>query len=157
LQPRAKAREREEAWHLFRSACEIFLGEPMPRYVILEHDWPTRHWDFMLEVGGVLQTWRLPTPPAAHVEMPAEKTFDHRLMYLDYEGPISGDRGSVVRWDAGSYQLIVEDSRGPNEKSRARSKREAIDRRVIQLDGKRLRRMLEMTYQEGENWTFRLR
>jgi len=127
----------------------------MPRYVILEHDWPTRHWDFLLQVGDALETWRLPTPPATNAEMPAEKTFDHRLMYLDYEGPISGDRGSVVRWDAGSYLLIVEESRGPDEKSRARSKRDAIDRRVIQLEGKRFEGMLEMTYQEASDWTFR--
>jgi len=121
----------------------------MPRYVILEHDWPQKHWDFMLEVGDVLQTWKLPIAPAANVEMPGEKTFDHRLMYLDYEGPISGDRGSVVRWDAGSYELIV-------EKSRARSKRDHIDRRLIQLEGKRLQCMLEMTCREGPNWTLRL-
>ncbi len=29
-------------------------------------------------------------------------------MYLDYEGPISGDRGSVSRWDRGFYQLVTE-------------------------------------------------
>src|SRR5260370_21717475 len=121
----------------------------MPRYVIVEHDWLTRHWDFMLEVGDALEAWKLPTPPAANVEISAEKTFDHRLMYLDYEGPISGDRGSVQRWDAGSYELIV-------EKSRARSKRDPIDRRVIQLAGKRLEGMLEMTCREGGNWTLRL-
>ncbi|HEV2948633.1 MAG TPA: DNA polymerase ligase N-terminal domain-containing protein [Gemmataceae bacterium] len=129
----------------------------MLRYVILEHDWPQKHWDFMLEVGDVLQTWRLRTAPVANMDISAEKTFDHRLMYLDYEGPVSGHRGSVVRWDAGLYQVIVEESRGFNEKSRARGKREPIDRRIVQLEGKRLRRMLEMTYQEGANWTFRLR
>jgi hypothetical protein len=111
----------------------------------------------MLEVGDVLQTWRLPTPPAANEEMPAEKTFDHRLMYLDYEGPVSGHRGSVVHWDAGSYQLIVEENRGPDEKSRARSKREAIDRCLIQLEGKRLQGVLELRYQDGTEWTLRLR
>jgi hypothetical protein len=129
----------------------------MLRYVILEHDWPQKHWDFMLEVGDVLQTWRLRTAPVANMDISAEKTFDHRLMYLDYEGPVSGHRGSVARWDAGLYQVIVEESRGFNEKSRARGKREPIDRRIVQLEGKRLRRMLEMTYQEGANWTFRLR
>jgi|SRR6516162_9422757 hypothetical protein len=119
----------------------------MPCYVILEHDWPTRHWDFMLEVGDVLQTWRLPTAPAANAEISAEKIFDHRLMYLDYEGPISGDRGSVTRWDAGSYEIV-------EEKSGARSMRDPIDR-VIQLDGKRLRGVLEMMCREGSNWTLR--
>ena|SRR2546425_5991701 len=127
----------------------------MPGYVILEHDWPTRHWDFMLEIGDTLETWRLPTPPAANVKISAEKTFDHRLMYLDYEGPVSAGRGSVARWDAGSYELIVEESGSADQKSRARSKRDAIDRRVIQLAGKRLEGMLEMTYQQATDWTFR--
>ena len=30
---------------------------------------------------------------------------DHRLAYLDYEGPISGGRGTVARWDCGTYVL----------------------------------------------------
>jgi len=58
----------------------------------------------MLEVGEHLQTWRLPTTPgSAPVTMQAERIGDHRLAYLDYEGPVSGDRGTVARWDAGEY------------------------------------------------------
>jgi hypothetical protein len=41
------------------------------------------------------------------------------------------------------------------EKSRARSKRDHIDRGLIQLEGKRLQCMLEMTCREGPNWTLR--
>ena len=37
--------------------------------------------------------------PAPGVEMIAEALGDHRLDYLDYEGPVSGDRGLVSRWD----------------------------------------------------------
>lgn len=77
---------------------------PRPRFVILEHDHPARHWDFMLEANGVLWTWRLPEPPR-HGEMTAERIADHRLAYLDYEGPISGNRGSVQRWQCGTYEL----------------------------------------------------
>jgi hypothetical protein len=33
----------------------------------------------------------------------AEPTADHRLLYLDYEGPVSGGRGTVTRVDAGSF------------------------------------------------------
>ena len=36
---------------------------------------------------------------------PAEALPDHRLIYLEYEGPISGDRGTVVAWDRGEYRL----------------------------------------------------
>jgi hypothetical protein len=75
----------------------------MPRFVILEHDHPALHWDFMLEAGDVLKTWRLPAPPRPGGAVAAEPSFDHRLAYLDYEGPVSGGRGRVTRWDAGTF------------------------------------------------------
>jgi hypothetical protein len=69
----------------------------MPRFVILEHDHPELHWDFMLEAGAVLRTWRLAAPPALGQVVAAAASFDHRLLYLDYEGPVSGGRGTVRR------------------------------------------------------------
>jgi hypothetical protein len=75
----------------------------MPRYAILEHDWPVRHWDFFLEAGPVLKAWRLNAEPRYTTDIPVEAIGDHRLLYLDYEGPISGDRGRVTRWDAGVF------------------------------------------------------
>jgi hypothetical protein len=77
----------------------------MPRYVILTHDHPFPHWDFMLEDGSVLRTWRLLAQPAAGQIVRAEKLPDHRLAYLDYEGPVSGGRGVVARWDYGTYDV----------------------------------------------------
>jgi hypothetical protein len=71
--------------------------------VILEHDCPDRHWDFMLEAGAVLRTWRLNAPPRPGQAVGAEPIGDHRLAYLDYEGPVSGGRGAVTRWDAGTF------------------------------------------------------
>jgi hypothetical protein len=76
----------------------------MPRYVILEHDFPVRHWDFMLESGDGLRTWRLAAPPRPGATVAAEPLSDHRRAYLDYEGPVSGGRGTVTRWDAGTYR-----------------------------------------------------
>ena len=78
----------------------------MPRYVILRHETAGGvHFDFMIEMNGTLKTWTLPQPPISGVEMRAEALPDHRLAYLDYEGPISGDRGSVTRWDRGMYEV----------------------------------------------------
>lgn len=95
----------------------------MPRYVILEHDHPGLHWDLMLEAGDVLRTWRLDAPPRAGQAVGAEASFDHRTAYLEYEGPVGGGRGRVVRWDAGTY--------APDE--------EQDGRLVVRLDGGRLR------------------
>lgn len=75
----------------------------MPRYVVLEHDHPDLHWDFMLEAGATLRTWRLGAPPELGQSLPTEETFPHRRLYLEYEGPVSGGRGSVKRWDAGIF------------------------------------------------------
>ncbi|HJZ58253.1 MAG TPA: DNA polymerase ligase N-terminal domain-containing protein [Gemmataceae bacterium] len=100
----------------------------MPRFVILEHDWPTTHWDFLLEAGAVLRSWRLLGEPAVGRDVPAEPNFDHRLLYLDYEGPLSGDRGRVRRWDAGTFDWVED---GP-------------ERVVVELNGGRLRCRAEL-------------
>lgn len=77
------------------------------RYVILSHDHPIQHFDFMLEKEGVLETWRLNLLPG-NAPFLAEKIHDHRLKYLEYEGPISNDRGFVVRIDKGNYEIIAD-------------------------------------------------
>jgi len=77
----------------------------MPRFVLLEHDHPGLHWDFMLENGETLLTWRLSRIPAADGNpVPADPLPDHRRVYLDYEGPVSGNRGTVRRVDAGQFE-----------------------------------------------------
>jgi DNA polymerase Ligase (LigD) len=91
----------------YTTACGS-ADSPMPRYVILEHDHPCLHWDLMLEWGESLRTWRLDRPPAGGEPIVAERLTDHRLAYLDYEGPVSGNRGTVKRWDAGEYQLLAD-------------------------------------------------
>jgi hypothetical protein len=79
----------------------------MPRFIILRHeDTGGVHFDFMVETGDVLRTWRLPEPPRPGVAMSCEALPDHRQAYLDYQGPVSGDRGSVTRWDWGEYQVV---------------------------------------------------
>lgn len=86
----------------------------MPRFVILRHDHPHLHWDFMLETGPVLRTWRLehePIPDRGPISAMALGV--HRLIYLEYEGPVSGGRGTVTRWDAGDY--LEEDARDEHE------------------------------------------
>jgi hypothetical protein len=82
----------------------------MFRFVILLHETPpgsnrATHWDFMLEVGDVLRTWALVDEPRVGTPISAEALPDHRLAYLDYEGPVSRNRGCVTRWDAGHYSV----------------------------------------------------
>jgi len=81
---------------------------PALRYVVLHHteiDEP--HYDLMLELesDSELSTWRLPHwPPApGDIFTPLPK---HRRSYLEYEGPVSGNRGSVKRITSGNYQIV---------------------------------------------------
>jgi hypothetical protein len=113
----------------------------MPRFVILEHDHPSLHWDFMLEAGEVLRTWRLAEPPQPGREVPAEPSFDHRLFYLDYEGPVSGGRGLVSRWDAGTFAWEMEQN----------------DRVVVSLQGLRLEGQIVLTRLADGTWSLGLR
>jgi hypothetical protein len=78
----------------------------MDRFVILEHDWDGMHWDLMLERGEVLRTWAIDAPIVAGVESPARALADHRRLYLEYEGPISGGRGTVRRVEEGRYDVL---------------------------------------------------
>jgi hypothetical protein len=73
----------------------------MPRFVILEHDFPTLHWDLLVERDGVLVSWRLASPPRLDEAFTAQAAAPHRMFYLDHQGPVSGGRGFVTRWDGG--------------------------------------------------------
>ncbi|MCR9201304.1 MAG: hypothetical protein NXI04_21895 [Planctomycetaceae bacterium] len=67
------------------------------RFTILEHDHPFLHWDLLLDNGQTLTTWRLKQRPCSDEWIAAERLPDHRRIYLDYEGPVSGGRGAVSR------------------------------------------------------------
>ena len=113
----------------------------MPRFVVLEHDHPELHWDFMLENAGVLKTWRLPEfPPVDGQKLAAQAIADHRLHYLDYEGPVSGNRGRVVRCDRGSYEV------------RGEATALVEDRIQLTLAGSRLCGIFALERQQGDAW-----
>ena len=90
------------------------------RFVILRHEMPPTaergsHWDLMLENRGVLLTWELPELPpgplpASFGQLGIRRLPDHRIAYLEYEGPVSNDRGTVRRVDRGTYQLAEKPS-----------------------------------------------
>ena len=79
----------------------------MPRFVILEHHWKGIHWDFMLERGAALETWAIDSSIQFRVDLSSRKLPDHRLVYLDYEGEISGGRGEVSRYDRGTFDCLI--------------------------------------------------
>jgi hypothetical protein len=75
------------------------------RFVILAHTVNgLTHFDLMLDVGEVLLTYQLVRwPLAAGESCAAPRIGDHRRAYLEYEGEVSGGRGSVKRVQAGTW------------------------------------------------------
>ena len=85
-----------------------------PRFVIQKHDARNLHYDFRLEVDGVLKSWAVPKGPSTdpHEKRLAIMTEDHPLDYADFEGTIPKDEyggGAVLVWDTGPYRNIKEE------------------------------------------------
>jgi hypothetical protein len=69
----------------------------------------------MLEGDGVLMTWELRELPTAWggaggTIVNATWLPDHRLAYLEYEGPLSCDRGTVQRVASGTFELLSQNN-----------------------------------------------
>jgi uncharacterized damage-inducible protein DinB len=79
-------------------------------FVVLHHEIPVAagppsHWDLMIEANGSLVTWRLPHDWSNSTAQIVERIPDHRLDFLEWEGELDGNRGSVAQVDRG--QIVV--------------------------------------------------
>lgn len=78
------------------------------RHVVLRHEGiPDPHFDLMFETspGSALATWRSPIWPLVDTHTELVALPDHRREYLDYEGPLSNNRGSVRRVASGTHTV----------------------------------------------------
>jgi DNA ligase D-like protein (predicted 3'-phosphoesterase) len=111
-----------------------------PIFVIQKHAAHTLHYDFRLEVEGVLKSWAVPKGPSLN---PKDKrlavpTEDHPLEYADFEGSIPEGEygaGTVMVWDFGTYRNLTE------KQGEAISMAEAVPHGHLKvwLEGKKLK------------------
>ena len=119
------------------------MAEPI--FVIQKHHARNLHWDFRLEIDGMLKSWAVPKEPPTEpgVKGLAVQVEDHELEYADFEGEIpEGEYGAgkVEIWDKGTYDLL----------SRS-DKKVVVDLHGEKLKGKYI---LIQFGKEGKNWLF---
>src|ERR1700749_3849837 len=126
-------------------------------FVVQKHDASRLHYDFRLEMDGVLKSWAVPKgpmldPKVKHLAMMVE---DHPFDYLNFEGIIPEGEyggGTVIVWDEGTYEPI-EPVKGKKAQEKALLKQLASGQLKIKLHGEKLNGEFAMvkTHGMGEN------
>ncbi|OWK28415.1 DNA ligase D [Sphingomonas dokdonensis] len=125
-------------------------------FIVQKHDATRLHWDFRLEVDGVLKSWAVTRGPSLdpNEKRLAVRTEDHPLSYATFEGTIPKGEyggGTVMLWDRGTWSVIKGKSVKDLEKGHLH----------FVLDGERMKgewlliRLKPRGKEKRENWLLR--
>lgn len=126
------------------------------RFMVQKHDATRLHWDFRLEVDGVLKSWAVTRGPSLdpNEKRLAVRTEDHPLSYADFEGTIPKGQyggGTVMLWDDGVWEPVEGKSAKDLEKGHLH----------FRLEGERMKgewlliRLKPRGNEKNENWLLR--
>jgi bifunctional non-homologous end joining protein LigD len=126
------------------------------RFMVQKHDATRLHWDFRLEIDGVLKSWAVTRGPSLdpNEKRLAVRTEDHPLSYADFEGTIPKGQyggGTVMLWDDGIWEPVEGKSAKDLEKGHLH----------FRLEGERMKgewlliRLKPRGKEKGENWLLR--
>jgi DNA ligase D-like protein (predicted 3'-phosphoesterase) len=113
------------------------------RFVVHKHQARQLHYDFRLEIRGVLRSWAVPKGPPLEsgIRRLAVQVEDHPVDYIDFEGEIPRGEygaGTVEIWDKGEFVL----------------EKETEDRLEFSLSGEKLSGGYVLLHTGNKNWLF---
>ena len=116
-------------------------GGGKSRFVIHKHQAKHLHYDFRLEIDGVLKSWAVPkgVPAEPGVRRLAVQVEDHPVDYIDFAGTIPEGEygaGTVEIWDKGEFELV----------------KQTADRLEFTLRGEALSGDYVLIHTDGKNW-----
>lgn len=145
----------------FKATPEPQGGKPSGKalqFVIQKHDASHLHYDFRLEMEGVLKSWAIPKGPSLN---PADKRLammveDHPWDYKDFEGIIPEGNygaGTVIVWDEGTYEPLAPTDGTKKAQEKELLKELKAGSLKIKMNGKKLKGefALVRTKGRGEN------
>ncbi len=127
-------------------------------FVVQKHDASRLHYDFRLEMEGVLKSWAVPKGPSLDpsVKRLAMMVEDHPFDYRTFEGIIPKGNygaGTVMVWDEGTYEPLENSSENKNENEKNLLKQLKAGSVKIVMHGTKLKGefALVKTHYQGEN------